>query len=94
MLRGTSKPWVLAITPRLSQGRALKERRRGGKWVWGCAVHGGLLHGTRSPAPFQGATLAQEVRRAADPGLHSPRLAPPWAESFAPLVRQGLFALH
>ena len=58
-LRGTSKPWVWMTTPRRSQGRALKERRRGGER--GCAVHGRLPRGTRSPAPIQGAIFAQGV---------------------------------
>ena len=84
-LRGTSKPWVWVTTRRLSQGGALKERRRGGER--GCAMHGCLSRGTRSPAPIQGATCAQGVWCAWAPGQHSPRLGPPWAESCGPSGR-------
>jgi len=42
-------------TRRFSQGRALKERRRGGEWV--CTVDGRITRSARSPAPIQGATF-------------------------------------
>ena len=84
-LRGTSKPWVWMTTHHRTQGRALKERRRWGER--GCVVHGRVSRSTRFPAPIQGATLAQGVRLAGDPGQYSPRLGPPWADSCGPSGR-------
>jgi hypothetical protein len=46
-------------TRRHSQGRALKERRKGGERV--CTVHRCIARRPRSPAPIQGATLSKAV---------------------------------
>ena len=60
---------------------AQERRRTGLHFAWSPCPQ------PRSPAPIQGALLRKAAGMRKVPGQHSPRLGPPWADSFAPLAR-------
>jgi hypothetical protein len=67
-----------------------RPRSEGAQERWRTGLRRASLHHPQATlsCAHSGRDLEQGVWRAWVPGQHSPRLGPPWAESFAPLARQ------
>ncbi len=61
--------------------RAQERRRTGLHYAWPALPAGHTLL-----RPFRARSLRKKVGMRRFPGQHSPRLGPPWADSFAPLA--------